>query len=80
MGFPLQLTLYFSLAVFRILCLSLTFAILIMICLGVGLFVFILFGTLCASCTRIFASFSFVKFSVVTSSDTFSIPFSLFSF
>ena len=50
-----------------------------MICLGVGLFVFILFGTLCASYTWIFASFSFVKFSVVTSSDTFSIPFSLYS-
>ena len=38
---------------FYILCLSLTFAILIMICLGVGLYGFIVGGTFSASCTWI---------------------------
>ena len=51
MGGSLYATLYFSLAVFRIL--SLSFAILIMVCLDVGLFRFILSGTLCISSTWI---------------------------
>ena len=48
MGISLHMTPYFSLAAFIIL--SLHFAILIMTCLDVGLFGFILFGTLCAFC------------------------------
>ena len=45
MGVPLYMTLCFFLVAFRILALSLTFAIVIVICLGVGLFGFILFGS-----------------------------------
>ena len=44
---PLYATLWFFLAVFRIVSLSLTFVILITVCLGVYLFQLILFGTLC---------------------------------
>ena len=44
---PLQVTNCFSLAALKILSLSPTFSILIMMCLGVGLFGFILLGTLC---------------------------------
>ena len=70
----------FSLSAFRKLFLSLTFAVLIIICLDV-LFGFILFGILCASCTWISDSlFRFRKFSVIISSNTFSIPSFLFSF
>ena len=43
MGVSLCMSHSFPLAAFRIL--SLTFAVLVMICLGVGLFGFILFGT-----------------------------------
>ena len=50
-GSPLEVTKCFSLRAFKILSLSLTFVILIMICLGVGLFGFILFGILCLSWT-----------------------------
>ena len=57
---------------------DLNFAILIMICLAVGLFGFILSGTLCASCSWISGSFfRFRKFSAIISSNTFSTPFSL---
>jgi len=49
----LNMTLWFSLAAFRLLSLSLIFATLITICVGVGLFAFIFKGTLCASCTWI---------------------------
>ena len=49
MELPLFVALCFSLAPFRIL--SLTFAILIIIYLGVDLLRFILFEILCASCT-----------------------------
>ena len=51
-------------AALRILSLSLTFGILAIICLGMGLFVFILFGTLFDSFTCIYISFlRFRKFS-----------------
>ena len=57
-----------------------TFAILIIICLGVGLFEFILFGTFCASCTWICVSFfRFGTSSAIISSNTFLIPLSLSS-
>ena len=46
-SFSLHVTSSVSLATFKILPLSLTFAILITICLGVDLFGFIMFGTLC---------------------------------
>ena len=56
----------------------LTFAILIMICLGVGLFGFIFFETLCNSCTWILVSFfRFSKCSVIISWNTFSTFLSL---
>ena len=58
--FPCMLFVDFSLAAFRILSLSFTFAILIMICVGVGLFEFILFGILCDSYTCV--SISFFRF------------------
>ena len=45
MGTSLQVTNCFSLAAFKILSLSLTFGLLIMTCLGMGLFASILFGT-----------------------------------
>ena len=46
-GAPLSVTSYFSLGAFKILSLSWNFAILIMMCLAVGLFGFLLLGTLC---------------------------------
>jgi len=69
----------FSLAAFRILSLSLTFAVFIIICLGVGLFGFSLFWALCASYILISVCFRFGKFSAIISSNIFSIPLS-FSF
>ena len=57
---PWYMALCFSLAAFKILFLSLTFAILIMICLTVGLFGFMLFGILSVSYTWV--SISFFKF------------------
>ena len=71
-GFPCNWLFVFSLAAFRLLSLSFTFAILIMICLRFGLFGFILFGNLSASCTRIAVSFfRFGKFSAIISLKTF---------
>ena len=67
---PWQITNCFSLAVFKILYLSLTFCVLIMICLCMGLFGFILFGTLFASwiCMSIsftkLGKFSFIIFQI----------------
>ena len=75
MGFPLYVTFCFFLAAFRILSLSLTFAI-FMMCLGVGLFGFNLFGALCASYILKSVSFRFGKFPVIISSNIFSIPLS----
>ena len=75
MGIPLLLTLCFSLVAFRILSLSLNFAVLIIIYLGVDLFWFILFGTLYVSYTKIFVFlFRFGKLSVIISSNTFLSP------
>ena len=66
MGAPLQVTNCFSLAAFKILSLSLTFCILIMMCLAVGLFGSILFGTICTSWTYMSISFTTLgKFSVI---------------
>ena len=68
MGTLLQVTNYFSLAAFKILSLYLNLSILIMMCLGVGLFASILFGTLCVSWTCMSISltklrkFSFIIF------------------
>ena len=77
-GIPLYMTLCIFLATFRIL--SLSFGILIMISLGMGLFGFILFATFYVSCTWISVSFfRFGKFSTIIFSNTFSIPFSLSS-
>ena len=59
MGIPLQVIIYCSLAAFKILSLYLTFGILIMMYLVVGLFASILFGSLCAS--RICMSISFTQ-------------------
>ena len=51
---------------------SLTFAILVIVYLGVGLFGFILFGTLCPSYTWVSVSFlRFGTFSAIISSSTF---------
>jgi len=51
---PLYMTIYFSLAAFRIL--SLTSAVLIMLCLGVSLLGFFLLGTLCDFYIRVSVS------------------------
>lgn len=62
------MTLLFSLLPLKF---SFNVAILIMICLGMSLLGFILFGALYASCTRISVFFGFEKFSTVISSNTF---------
>ena len=58
-GSPLYVTSCFSLAPFKVLSLYWNFAILIMTCLGIGLFGFLLFGTLCVS--WIYMSIAFTK-------------------
>ena len=64
----------FFLAVVKILSLSLIFGILIMMCLGVGLFVSILFGTFCASWTHMSNSFTKLqKFCFIIFSNRFPI-------
>ena len=79
-GLPCTWLFIFLLLVFRILSLSLTFAILIIVRLGVDIFGFISFGALCVSCTWISASFfRFRMFPAIISSNTFSTPFSLSS-
>ena len=76
MGCPLYVTFCFSLAAFNILYLCLVFVSLINMCLGMFLFGFILYGTLCASWTWLTISFSMVgKFPTIISSKIFSYPF-----
>ena len=76
MGFPLYGTCCFSLAAFHILSLCLVFVSLIRMCLGVFLLGSILYGTLCASWTRLTISFSILgKFSTIISLKIFSCPF-----
>ena len=72
MGFPLYVTCCFSLAAFYSL-FCLVFVILISMCLGMFLLVFILFGTLCASWTWYFL-FHLGKISTIISSKIFSYP------
>ena len=77
MGVPLYVTRLFPLAAFKII--SLTFNILIVMCLSVSLFRFILFGALCF---LDFESVSFArlgKFSTIISSNRCSVPFCLSS-
>ena len=69
----------FSLAAFRIVSLFLTFAIFIIICLGVGLFGFNFLGAFCSSYILTSVFFRFGKFSDIISSIIFSIPFSFSS-
>ena len=78
MRVPLYITNCFSLAAFKIL--FFTFDILIIMCLGVGLFGFILFEMFRASWTCMSASFNRLgKFSTIISSNSFSVIFSLAS-
>ena len=80
MGVPLYVICHFSCVAFSILSLSLIFVSLIIMCPGVFLLGFILFGTLCASRTWLTISFAmFRKFLAITSSNIFSPPFSLSS-
>jgi len=76
MGFPLYVTCCFSIVAFNILSLCLFFVSLISVCLGLFLFGFILYGTLCASWTWLTIPFSMLgKFSTLISSKIFSYPF-----
>ena len=80
MGVPLYVICHFSLAAFNTFSLSLIFATLITMCLGVFLLGFIVYGTLCASWTWLAISFPMLgKFSTIMSSNIFSGPFSLSS-
>ena len=77
-GVLLYITSYFSLPAFNVLSLSLSFDILIIMCLGVGLFGFLLCGTVWASWIWMSVSFPrFKKFSVIISSHKISAPLSL---
>ena len=72
-GIPLCVTCCFPLAAFSILSLSLIFVIFITSCLGVFLFVFILYGTLCTSWSWMLVSFPRLrKFLAVIYSNIFS--------
>lgn len=78
-GAPLFVTRSFYLGALKILRLFLTFDILIK-CLQLGLFGFILFGTPCASCTWVSISFTRLgKFLAIICSNIFSVPFFLSS-
>ena len=80
MGVPLYVICCFSLAAFNNFSLSLIFANLITMCLGVFLLRFILYGTLCASWTWVAISCPMLgKSLTIISSNIFSGPFSLFS-
>ena len=74
-GTPLQVTNFFSLATFKIPCSSLTFYILIMMCLRGGLFASFLFGIFSASWTCVSISFTKLgKLSFIIFSNRFPIP------
>ena len=76
MGFPLYVTCCFSLATFNILFLCFVFISFISMCLGMFLFGFILYVTLCAFWIWLTISFSRLgKFSTIISSKIFSYPF-----
>ena len=80
MGVPLYVICHFSLAAFNNFSLSLIFAYLITLCLGVFLLGFILYGARCTSWTWVGISFPRLgKFSTIISSNIFSGTFSLFS-
>ena len=70
----LNVTSYFFLDAFNILSLSLIFAIVITVCFDVDLFGLILFGTLCASWTRMSISFPRLGNFSATFSSKFSLP------
>ena len=72
--YPLYVTSRFSLVAFKILSLSWNFSILIMMCLAVGLFRFLLLGTLCFLDLCDFSLIKLGKFSIITFSNRFSIP------
>ena len=74
----MELPLYVTLFLLWLLEFSLTFDILIMICLVVGVFGFIFFGTLCFLYLDIYL-LQVRKFSVIISSNIFSTPFTLSS-
>ena len=76
---PLYVTTSFSLVAFRILSLSLSLVILVMMCLGAGFFGSNLFGTLWDSWTCVFFLHEIREFLVLIPSNTFSIPCSLSS-
>nr|KAF6369179.1 hypothetical protein mMyoMyo1_010567 [Myotis myotis] len=78
MGAPL-LGNCFSLGAFKILSFLLSFGILIMMCVGVGLIGFILFRTLCFLDLGVYFCHRLGKFLVTVSSNRFSISCSLFS-
>ena len=78
MGVHLYVICRFSLPAFNNFSLSLIFASLIIMCLGVFLLGFILYGTHCTSWTWVAISFPILgKFSTIISSNIFSGPFSL---
>ena len=75
MGVPLYVC-YFSIVAFNNFSLSLIFANLITMCLGLFLLGFILYGTLCTSWTWVAISFPMLgKFLTIISSNIFSFPF-----
>ena len=80
MGVSFYVICRFSLVAFNNFSLSLIFANLISMCLGVFLLGFILYGSLCASWTWVAISFPMLgKFSTIIFSNIFSGPFSLSS-
>ena len=80
MGIPLYVVCCFSLAAFNIFSFYLIFDSLSNMCLGMFLLGFILYGTLCASWTRVVISFPMLeKFLTIIYSNIFSDPFSFSS-
>ena len=76
-GLPCMLLPVSPLLLLRFSLLSFNFAILIMMCLAVGLFGFLLIVILCASWTYVtFSVIKLGKYSIITFSNRFSIPYS----